>query len=103
MLPTLELEAKRKSYLYGLLEAVGQRLDPTSTEYERAKTSYEAVAAWLSDSDSEFLQTANICPHGSIRLQTANRSWANLELDVDLLLVMPDVSDRSEPRAVKAL
>lgn len=103
MLPTLELEAKRKAYLYGLLEAVGQRLDPTETEYERAKTSYEAVGAWLIGADSKFLQTGNVAPHGSIRLQTANRPWRRAEFDVDLLHVMPGIGDNSSPAAVKRL
>ena len=62
MLPTLELEAKRKAYLLGLLEAIGQRLDPTETQYERARTSYEAVGSWLMGGDSPFLQTGKVSP-----------------------------------------
>jgi hypothetical protein len=103
VLPDLNVEAKRKSYLYGILEAIGQQLDPTPTEYERARTSYEAVASFLTDAESEFLQSANISPHGSVRLQTANRPWRTAEFDVDLLLVMPDVGAQSNPKAVKDL
>lgn len=103
MLPTLELAAKRKAQLYGYLEAIGQRLDLTETQYERARTSYEAVGAWLMDSDSPYLQDGSISPHGSIRLQTANRPFARSEFDVDLLDVLPGISERSNPAAVKAL
>lgn len=60
MLPTLELAAKRKAQLYGYLEAVGQRLDLTETQYERARTSYEAVGTWLMG--GRFLD-----PHGVAR------------------------------------
>lgn len=103
MLPTLELEAKRKAYLFGLLEAVGQRLDPTDTQYERAKTSYEAVGSWLIGADSKFLQTGKVSPHGSIRIQTANRPWKRAEFDVDLLDVLPDIGESSHPGSVKHL
>jgi hypothetical protein len=36
MLPTLELEAKRKAYLFGLLEAVGRRLSASNVRFCRA-------------------------------------------------------------------
>jgi hypothetical protein len=103
VLPTLELAAKRKAQLYGYLEAIGQRLDLTETQYERARTSYEAVGAWLMSSDSQYLQEGSISPHGSIRIQTANRPFARSEFDVDLLDVLPGISERSNPAAVKAL
>jgi len=75
VLPTLELAAKRKAQLYGYLEAIGQRLDLTETQYERAQTSYEAVGAWLIEAESPHLQDGSISPHGSIRIQTANRPF----------------------------
>ena len=103
MLPTLELAAKRKAQLYGYLEAVGQRLDLTETQYERARTSYEAVGAWLMESESPYLQDGSISPHGSVRIQTANRPFARSEFDVDLLDVLPGISERSSPASAKAL
>lgn len=103
MLPTLELEAKRKAHLFGILEAIGQRLDLTETQYERAKTSYEAVGNWLIESDDTFLQEGSVSPHGSIRLQTANRPWQRTEFDVDLLFVMLTTASTSSPAAVKRL
>lgn len=103
MLPTLELAAKRKAQLYGYLEAVGQRLDLTETQYERARTSYEAVGAWLMESESPYLQDGSISPHGSIRIQTANRPFARSEFDVDVLDVLPGISERSSPASAKAL
>jgi hypothetical protein len=103
MLSTLELAAKRKAQLYGYLEAIGQRLDLTETQYERARTSYEAVGAWLMGSDSPYLQEGSISPHGSIRIQTANRPFARSEFDVDLLDVLPGISERVSPAAVKRL
>ena len=103
MLPTLEQAAKRKAQLYAYLEAIGQRLDLTETQYERAQASYEAVGAWLMESESAYLQDGSISPHGSIRIQTANRPLARAEFDVDLLDVLPGISERSSPAAVKAL
>ena len=103
MLPTLELEAKRKAYLLGILEAVGQRLDLTESQYERAKSSYEDVGSWLVAAQSKFLQTGAVSPHGSIRIQTANRPRDRAEFDVDVLDVLPDIGDMSNPAAVKQL
>jgi len=103
VLPTLELAAKRKAQLYGYLEAIGQRLDLTETQYERAQTSYEAVGAWLIEAESPHLQDGSISPHGSIRIQTANRPFARSEFDVDLLHVLPGISEQSSPAAVKQL
>jgi len=103
VLPTLELAAKRKAHLYGYLEAIGQRLDLTETQYERAGTSYEAVGAWLMGAESPYLQNGKVSPHGSIRIQTANRPLLRSEFDVDLLDVLSDISERSSPAAVKQL
>lgn len=103
MLPILELAAKRRAQLYGYLEAIGQRLDLTETQYERARTSYEAVGAWLMEADSPHLREGSISPHGSIRTQTANRPFARSEFDVDLLDVILGISDRESPAAVSAL
>lgn len=103
MLPTLELAAKRKAQLYGYLEAIGQRLDLTETQYQRARTSYEAVGAWLMEGESAHLQNGSVSPHGSIRTQTANRPFVRSEFDVDLLDMLPDISERSNPAVVKQL
>lgn len=103
MLSTLELAAKRKAQLYGYLEAIGQRLDLTETQYERARTSYEAVGAWLIEGESPYLQDGSVSPHGSIRIQTANRPLGRSEFDVDLLHVLPGISDGLNPAAVKQL
>jgi hypothetical protein len=70
LIPTLELEAKRKAYLFGLLEAIGQRLDLTDVQYERAKTSYEAVGTWLTTASSSLLRNGQVSLHGSVRIQT---------------------------------
>ena len=103
MLPTLELEAKRKAYLLGVLEAIGQRLDLSETQYERARTSYEAVGAWLMGAESPYLQNGKISPHGSVRIETANRPLLRSEFDVDLLDVLADIPERTSPAAVKQL
>jgi hypothetical protein len=103
VLPTLELAAKRKAQLYGYIEAVGQRLDLTETQHERARTSYEAVGTWLMESESQYLQDGSISPHGSIRIQTATRPFARTEFDVDLLDVLPGISESSSPATVKAI
>ncbi len=58
----------------------------TPTQYERAKTSYEAVADVLNKPGSPILvHTPAIYPQGSIRIGTTIRPWAKDEFDLDLL------------------
>jgi Second Messenger Oligonucleotide or Dinucleotide Synthetase domain len=58
----------------------------TPTQYQRAKTSYEAVAEVLNRPGSPILvYTPAIYPQGSIRIGTTVRPWAKDEFDLDML------------------
>src|ERR1044071_2887825 len=103
MLPTLELEAKRKSFLYGLLEGIGQQLDPTDAQDERATRSYDAVGLWLTSDNSEVLRNSQVLSHGSVRIQTVNRPWLRIEFDVDALHLLPNIRPSCLPAVVKKL
>ena len=45
--------ALRKAQLFGVLERLCERLEPSETQADRAKTSYEAVGQWLADAEGE--------------------------------------------------
>lgn len=93
----------RRHHLAEVLEQLGQKIDLAPTQYERAEQAYNAVAEWLAGSDDARLATAQISPHGSIRLQTAIRHRLGKEFDVDLICLLPYVPPHTPPSAVKRL
>ena len=81
----------KKSQLVGILEHLGQELEPTQTQYDTAKDHYEAVGRWLAEADHPFLRSVSIYPQGSMSLQTVTKPLANDEYDVDLVCFVPDL------------
>lgn len=93
----------RKAHIFGLLEAICQTLDLTDAQYRLAVSRYDAIGKWLSYSSDPILRRSSIYPHGSIRLQTANRPRDRTEFDVDLVCHLPGVGPDVTPVAVKKL
>ena len=60
----------RKAEVYSLLDQICQALELTAAQLEAARTSYEAVAEWLSESDNPLLKWIDIYAHGSTGLGT---------------------------------
>ena len=60
----------RKAEVYSLLDQICQALELTAAQLEAARTSYEAVAEWLSGSDNPLLKWIDIYAHGSTGLGT---------------------------------
>ena len=88
--------ALRKAELFGVLERLCERLEPSSTQADRAKTSYEAVGQWLADAEDDWLASSRIYLQGSTALGTTVKPIGQNEHDVDLVLPHP----RSRPVAV---
>lgn len=93
----------RKSQVTGILERICQQLELTDTQYQTARTRYEAVGAWLADSDDFNLQEASIYAQGSISLLTTVRPLRQDEYDVDLVCHAPYLSVSTPPTTLKAL
>lgn len=87
--------------VFTLLERICQELDLTETQYERAKTSYEAVGEWLADSTDPLLRGMLIRPQGSMALQTAVKPISDCEHDVDLISFAPNYLRSASPEALK--
>lgn len=66
----------RKAATWEILEEICQGLEPTDTQYEQSKTSYETVAAWLSVSDNPILKNISLYAHGLSALGTTIRPIA---------------------------
>ncbi len=75
----------RKAEIYSLLDQICQALELTTAQLEAARTSYEAVAEWLSESDNPLLKWIDIYAHGSTGLGTTVKPIGREDFDVDLI------------------
>lgn len=75
----------RDTGIYSILDLICQALELSDAQLEAARTSYEAVAEWLSASDSPLLKWIEIYAHGSTGLGTTVKPMAREDFDVDLI------------------
>jgi hypothetical protein len=91
----------RKVQTYGFLDRVCQQLDLTLTQYEEAKSRYEAVGTWLAEADDPLLSTSVIYAQGSTAIGTNVKPIGSTEHDVDLISLLPDGTPNMEPAVIK--
>lgn len=91
---------RRKSATWGLLDEICQSLEPTDTQYEQAKTSYETVADWLSASDNPGLKNLSLYAHGSSALGTTIRPIGREDFDVDTICRVYGFTEVTPPSAL---
>ncbi|MGD0042370.1 MAG: nucleotidyltransferase, partial [Isosphaeraceae bacterium] len=63
----------REVEVVGLLEAVCQSLEPTSSQTSLAKQRYEGVGTWLAKSDDPVLRSITVYLQGSTAIGTVVR------------------------------
>jgi hypothetical protein len=95
-------ELLRESEIVGALEQICQALELTPTQHAAAKGRYEAVGAWLGESDNVLLRELTIYPHGSVALGTTVKPHGNLEHDVDLVSRAVGVTLHTPPSVLKS-
>lgn len=94
---------QRKSAVYSILDDICRDLELSEAQLEAAKTSYEAVAEWLSGSSNPILRDLRLYAHGSAGLGTTVKPLGREDFDVDLIcLVLGFTADRS-PAELKRL
>lgn len=72
-----------------ILDLVGLSVQLTPTQFERAETSYHAVADWLRKPESPVVAYApDIFAQGSLRLDTTVRPMSHTEFDLDLVCLV---------------
>lgn len=98
-----QLVARKRQMVVGLLDKLCQQVEITDSQFLTAKSRYQAVGTWLSDSTSERLKEVQIYAQGSIALGTAIKPIASAEFDVDLVCHLPSVGHPSSALAVKQL
>lgn len=94
---------RRKSETYSVLEEICRELELTISQYESAKVSYEAVAAWLSASGNPLLQNLVLYAHGSVALGTTVRPLNREDFDVDLICKVLGVPLGTSPADLKRI
>lgn len=97
------LRESRHLQIVEILERVGQAIEITDTQYEAAKKHYEAVGAWLAESDNPSLRDALVYAQGSVSLHTTVRPLEREEYDVDLVCQIPAFPVTGLPSDLKAL
>ena len=83
-----------------ILDLIGVSVQLTPAQFEKAETSYHAVADWLGAPGSEVRQFhPEIFAQGSLRLDTTVRPLSHTEFDLDLACLV-QISDRVSPAVV---
>ncbi|HEY8594573.1 MAG TPA: nucleotidyltransferase [Devosiaceae bacterium] len=92
----------RRAETFLLLEEICQDLDWSETQFQKAKTSYEAVGNWISGSDDPLLASTLIYLHGSGALGTSTKPIGHDEFDVDLICFAEGIGKETAPAELKA-
>lgn len=95
--------ALRKAKLFGLLERLCERLEPSETQADRAKSSYEAVGQWLAGAEDGWLASSSIYLQGSTALGTTVKPVGQNEYDVDLVCHIPGLGQWMPPALCKQM
>ena len=96
-------DLRRRAALYALLDEMCRHLVPTRTQLDRARSAYEAIAAWIAGSTDPLLASTLVYFHGSGGAGTMIRPIGRREFDIDLICLLRGVSRRTDPAAVKAV
>lgn len=92
-----------QAQLSQIFEILCEQLDITPTQYDDAKSKYEAVGDWLGKPESELAPfKPQVYAQGSIRLGTTVKPLAHDEFDVDLVCEF-GILPSSNPATVKKM
>jgi hypothetical protein len=93
---------QRRAQVFTILEEICQDLEWTQSQFERARTSYEAVADWLAGSSDPLLASLHVYLHGSGALGTSIKPIGRDEFDVDLISFISGFGPEIAPGRLKA-
>ena len=95
--------AFRKVELFGVLEQLCERLEPSETQSERAKSCYESAGQWIADASNDWLRSSSIYLQGSTALGTTVKPIGINEYDVDLVCHIAGLGRWLHPAKCKQL
>lgn len=93
---------RRRNEIFSILDEIGEDLDITETQFERARQSYDAVGDWLSGSTDPLLVNVLVYLQGSTALGTAVKPIGHREFDVDLICFCAGIASGISPADLKA-
>jgi hypothetical protein len=93
---------QRRAQVFTILEEICQDLEWTQSQFDRARTSYEAVADWLAGSSDPLLASLHVYLHGSGALGTSIKPIGRDEFDVDLISLIAGLGPEIAPGRIKA-
>lgn len=100
--PLTDTAIQRRAQVFTILDEICQELEWTQTQFEKARTSYEAVADWLSGSNDPLLASLRVYLHGSGALGTSIKPIGRDEFDVDLISFFLGLGPKITPARLKA-
>ena len=100
--PLTDTAIQRRAQVFTILEEICQELEWTQTQFEKARTSYEAVADWLAGSSDPMLASLHVYLHGSGALGTSIKPIGRDEFDVDLISFILGLGPEIAPARLKA-
>lgn len=100
--PLSDTAIQRRAQVFTILEEICQDLEWTPSQFERARTSYEAVADWLAGSSDPLLASLDVYLHGSGALGTSIKPIGRDEFDVDLISFLSGLGEDIAPGRIKA-
>lgn len=80
--------ASAHAELYSILDEICRGIELTQAQLAAARTSYEAVAEWLSGSPTPLLRDIRAYAHGSAAPGTTVKPLSREEFDVDLICLV---------------
>ncbi|SNR68129.1 nucleotidyltransferase [Paracoccus sediminis] len=99
--PLTDSDIRRRTQIFSILDEIGEALDLTETQFDRARQSYNAVGDWLSGSADPLLVSVLVYLQGSTALGTAVKPIGRREFDVDLICFCAGVTSGISPTALK--
>ncbi|WP_299916018.1 nucleotidyltransferase [uncultured Roseobacter sp.] len=100
--PLTDSDILRRSQVFSILDEIGEALDLTESQFEKARQSYGAVGDWISGSDDQLLASAHVYLQGSSALGTAVKPIRRREFDVDVICFCAGVASGVSPAVLKA-
>lgn len=100
--PLTDSDIRRRTHIFTILDEIGEDLDLTETQFDRARQSYSAVGDWLSGSTDPLLVSVLVYLQGSSALGTAVKPIGRREFDVDLICFCAGIASGISPATLKA-
>jgi Second Messenger Oligonucleotide or Dinucleotide Synthetase domain len=93
----------RRAEIYRYLEEIGQDLDLTEEQVEKARQEHDKLCKWLAAALEALLTDIVVYAHGSFALGTANKPLGRAEFDIDLVCLLNRGHAGLDPTSIKKL